>query len=48
MATMTQAPVDESASAAHRALFSDPETVKAVVVPDVDPAAVVAVFSSTY
>jgi hypothetical protein len=41
------APEDPTATG-HQVVFSDPEAVKAVVVPDLDPAKAAAVFSSPY
>jgi hypothetical protein len=36
------------AAAAHAPIFSEPEVVKAIVIPDLDPAAAAPIFSSTY
>jgi hypothetical protein len=49
MTTMTHTTAaSDSTLDSHGALFSDPETVEAVVVPHLDPAAAVAVFSSPF
>lgn len=49
MTTMTHTmAASDSTLDGHGALFSDPETVEAVVVPDLDPAAAAAVFSSPF
>jgi hypothetical protein len=52
MMTMTspQTSLQEApaAAVAHAPLFSEPEVVEAVVVPDLDPSMAAAVFSSPY
>jgi hypothetical protein len=44
----TPSPEDLPSAGTHAPMFSEPEVVEAVVIPDLDPATAAPVFSSTY